>query len=546
MGQVTSVTQLSDLKPTDWAYQAVQSLVERYGCIVGYPNSTFRGNRAATRFELAAALNACLDVISDRFATKEDLQAVRRLQEEFAKELATLKGRVNNLEGRTAKLESQQFSTTTKLSGEAVVSIIAAGGGADVDGNQPNPIVAYRTRLNLVTSFTGKDTLITGLQAFNFGGGLVGGNSVQNTLFPGAVLDSGSANVSFAPQFAGVDPTNLSSTAYNPNNIHLYKLLYVFPVAKGFTAFVFPKAEVTDAFPQIIPWASDSQGAISRFSGVNPVARLTTGTSGVGLPSGFGFIWSPSKIVNITGLYGSGGAANPTLGSGPFPGNTPLGSGFFPNDETSFIGALQATFKPNSKFDAAFNFAYAQHALNVLGTGLASGGLLGTGGDTFSVPGSPNSLDQRVQIVGLGGTFTYRITPKIALSAYAAGIFVDAIGGKNTLGLTQAVGSNLRDFDGGAVYTSFMGGVQFNDVFLPGSTAAIIFGQPLHLEGLSGDASLPQGFDRARPFQLEAFYRFKVNENISVTPGAFVIFNPESNADNRTTAVGLIRTTFTF
>ncbi|MDM7327022.1 MAG: iron uptake porin, partial [Thermosynechococcus sp. Uc] len=77
--QVTSVSQLSDVSPTDWAYQALASLVEKYGCIVGYPDGTFRGNRAATRYEMAAALNACLDVISDRFATKEDLEAVRRL-----------------------------------------------------------------------------------------------------------------------------------------------------------------------------------------------------------------------------------------------------------------------------------------------------------------------------------------------------------------------------------------------------------------------------------------------------------------------------------
>ncbi|MGJ3246211.1 MAG: hypothetical protein ACFE0I_09075 [Elainellaceae cyanobacterium] len=34
MGQVTSVTQLSDVQPTDWAYEAVRSLVEQYGCIV--------------------------------------------------------------------------------------------------------------------------------------------------------------------------------------------------------------------------------------------------------------------------------------------------------------------------------------------------------------------------------------------------------------------------------------------------------------------------------------------------------------------------------
>jgi uncharacterized protein involved in exopolysaccharide biosynthesis len=38
MEQVTSVTQLSDVRPTDWAFQALQSLVERYGCIAGYPD----------------------------------------------------------------------------------------------------------------------------------------------------------------------------------------------------------------------------------------------------------------------------------------------------------------------------------------------------------------------------------------------------------------------------------------------------------------------------------------------------------------------------
>jgi hypothetical protein len=35
--QVTSVSQLSDVQPTDWAFQALQSLVEKYGCIAGYP-----------------------------------------------------------------------------------------------------------------------------------------------------------------------------------------------------------------------------------------------------------------------------------------------------------------------------------------------------------------------------------------------------------------------------------------------------------------------------------------------------------------------------
>jgi Carbohydrate-selective porin, OprB family./S-layer homology domain. len=125
--QVTSVSQLSDVKPTDWAFQALQSLVERYGCIAGYPDGTYRGNRAMTRYEFAAGLNACLDKVRElitagttNLITKEDLGIVQRLQEEFAAELATLRGRVDTLEARSAELEANQFSTTTKLSGQVL------------------------------------------------------------------------------------------------------------------------------------------------------------------------------------------------------------------------------------------------------------------------------------------------------------------------------------------------------------------------------------------------------------------------------------------
>ena len=45
LAQINSVSSLSDVQ-TDWAYEALRSLVERYGCIVGYPDQTYRGNRA--------------------------------------------------------------------------------------------------------------------------------------------------------------------------------------------------------------------------------------------------------------------------------------------------------------------------------------------------------------------------------------------------------------------------------------------------------------------------------------------------------------------
>ncbi|NJL68197.1 MAG: iron uptake porin, partial [Microcoleus sp. SM1_3_4] len=262
--QVTSVSQLSDVRPTDWAFQALQSLVERYGCIAGYPDGTFRGNRAMTRYEFAAGLNACLDKVNEliragtgNLATKDDLTALQRLQEEFAAELATLRGRVDALEARTSELEANQFSTTTKLSGEAIISV------ADTtknDRNETQTVLNYRVRLNLLTSFTGKDTLITGLQAYN-----INSFGPQLGLSTGAFsgLSDSQAKLSFEPQFPGINPQTLSSVS--ANSVELYKLLYVFPVSNSFTLFAGPKAETSDAFAAITPFAGEGQEAVSRF-----------------------------------------------------------------------------------------------------------------------------------------------------------------------------------------------------------------------------------------------------------------------------------------
>ena len=109
--QVTSITQFSDVQPTDWAYQALSNLIERYGCVAGYPNGTFRGKHSLSRWEAAALLNACLDRVT------EITDELRRLMKEFEKELAITKARVDGLEAKVGELEATQFSTTTKLTG---------------------------------------------------------------------------------------------------------------------------------------------------------------------------------------------------------------------------------------------------------------------------------------------------------------------------------------------------------------------------------------------------------------------------------------------
>jgi hypothetical protein len=161
--QVTSITQFSDVRPTDWAYQALSNLVERYGCVAGYPNGTFVGGQAMTRFEAAALLNACLDRVTE---TTDELQ---RLLNEFGNELAVLKGRVDGLEGRVGNLEATQFSTTTKLKGE-VNFVLGGVPGLETNSGDTvgNTAFNYDVRLNFDTSFTGRDLLRTRLRSSNF------------------------------------------------------------------------------------------------------------------------------------------------------------------------------------------------------------------------------------------------------------------------------------------------------------------------------------------------------------------------------------------
>ncbi len=158
--QVTSVSQFTDVRPTDWAYQALANLVERYGCVAGYPDGTFKGRQAMTRYEAAALLNACLDRVTE--VTDE----LRRLMAEFEQELAVLKGRVGGLEAKVGELETHQFSTTTRLSGLATFVL----GGVRNHPAGEAVTFNYDLQLNFDTSFTGKDLLRTVLRAGNFDG----------------------------------------------------------------------------------------------------------------------------------------------------------------------------------------------------------------------------------------------------------------------------------------------------------------------------------------------------------------------------------------
>jgi len=181
--QVTSVGSFHDVRPTDWAYQALANLVDRYGCGAGYPNGSFRGGNSISRYEAAALLLACLERV------QESTDELRRLSKEFQAELAQLRGRVDGLEARVGRLVVDQFSTTTTLSGQAtyVVGANGFGGSArDLVGASRRgwggTTFLYDLQLSLDTSFTGKDLLRTVLRDGNFGRSPFGGGGPTGQL----------------------------------------------------------------------------------------------------------------------------------------------------------------------------------------------------------------------------------------------------------------------------------------------------------------------------------------------------------------------------
>jgi Carbohydrate-selective porin, OprB family/S-layer homology domain len=505
--QVTSVSQLSDVQPTDWAFQALQSLVERYGCIAGYPDGTFRGNRAATRYELAAALNACLDQISDRFATKEDLETVKALQEEFKAELATLKGRVDGLEARTATLEAQQFSTTTKLSGEVVMIGAEAFTTDDkkvvATGTPTVPLNArffsgYRVRLNFDTSFTGEDRLRVRLQARDTA------NLNSNTI-DGVVVPT-----------TGTNMGRLGFDGSTGGNFELDDLWYKFPIGKKTKVTVIAKSGefndfVGDTFNPYL--SSSATGALSRFGRFNPIYRFGDSSNSAGVVANYKF--NDQFAASIGYL-----AAAPTNSVGPTGG---LFGGTY-----SVLAQLEV--KPTKDLGLGLTYVHSfEEANNVNGVQTANSLTGGTGSGLGGQPFGNNPMSSN----SVGVEANWKAAKWVNFSGWAGASFAERSNGANA----------------SATVANWAIAAAFPDLFMEGNLGALIVGQEPTLIGGSIKPTCSgavQGAECGRNFHLEALYKIKVNGNISVTPGLIVILNPQNNENNGTEFVPVIRSTFTF
>ena len=497
--QVTSISQFYDVKPTDWAYQALSNLIERYGCVAGYPNGTFKGGQAMTRFEAAALLNACLDRVTE--VTDE----LKRLMKEFQKELAILKGRVDGLDARVCELEANQFSTTTKLTGYAafVLGGNSYGGNGNVvtsaqfagagllplsdrslknyaKATQGGTSFNYDVRLDLDTSFTGKDLLRTRLRAGNFGASAYNGASTTNI-----------------SRLSGME-TAFESTAANV--VEINRMFYKFPVGDGFNVIVGPRVRQDD---MLAMWPS---------------------------------AYPADTVLDIFTYAGAPGAYSMNLGGGA--GVTYAKNGF--NASLNYVSANANSGNPseggigtdgaNSTFTAQLGYAGTNYGLAFAYTFGQNGAQLYGGNAT------PLALS------AFAGT-----NSNYGLSAYWSPKetgFIPSIStgwGYSTLAATEGSGIEITAAQNWYV------GLQWADAFLKGNTLGMAFGQPTFATSQFKDK--PNDGNYA----WEWWYKFQVTDNISVTPAIYYLSAPTgaigrevAGGNALTNFGGLVKTTFKF
>jgi hypothetical protein len=506
--QVTSISQFSDVKPTDWAYQALSNLVERYGCVAGYPNGTFKGGQAMTRYEAAALLNACLDRVTE---TTDEL---KKLMQEFEKELAVLRGRVDGLEAKVGELQASQFSTTTKLSGQATFVVgantfsgSAINTGANTVNRAPNEFTGrprtpvplpnattfnYDVQLTFDTSFTGKDLLRTNLRAGNFGNSVFGGEPHS--------LGLAELEVAFEEDCGtGVDCGDVVS---------IDKLFYQWPLGGGITATLGARVGQEDMlalWPSVYP--SDTILNVMTVNGA-PAAYSKNLGAGAGL-------WWQSNGFSISTNYvaANGDSGNPSV-------SVEDGGGGIGNRNSGATGSVQLGYQ-QEQWGLAAIWTYVQP-------------------ETQFVPGTTpfthSAIDHNLNA---------------ATNAWGLSAFWQPLRSGWLPSLSLGWGINTTTYSTpqprGSLSTSqsWMVGLQWTDVFQKGNDFGFAVAQPVFATALNDGVTPNDG-----NYVWEWWYKIQVTDNITVTPALIYLSRPFGQVtpagESFSQFGGLVKTTFRF
>ena len=538
--QITNVDSLRDVNPGDWAYEALRSLVDRYGCIAGFPDGTYRGSQPLSRYQFAAGLNSCLEQIerliaSSETVVREDLETIQRLNEEFAVELASVAQRVDSLENRTAFLEDNQFSTTTKLDGLVWFNLTGAAADGDVlvettDLSVPSvirqpgrdPVTGEPTALEVTdnpeitlsdlvwltfeTSFTGKDVLTTRLAVGN-------GDSPANVFASAGTYNT--FGIPFTDQTAGVQGEGNSEVV-------IHDLSYNFPVGDNFRIVIGPQINWYVYF--------DNNAYTFFLTGASSFNSIgSTLSNAIDRGSGAVVLWDISEKLKLN--IGYMGESTEFLPSPPFNTASDPDEGVFGGTNTS---TAEITFSPTDTVNARLMYNYTH--LNASDNGIIGGVASEPLQNGLADAGVGRGLDVNPEDGGLKDSFSHTI-----------GFNFDwAIASKFGIFARYTYASvTLKPIDKTVNVQSIQAGLAFPDVGKEGALGVFSFLIPFDIT--NGEEFLVSGVgDGGTQYEFELSYFYPVNDNIAVVPAFYLISNPNNFDDNPNIYVGNLRMQFSF
>ncbi len=366
---------------------------------------------------------------------------------------------------------------------------------------QDNVVLSDRVRLNLVTSFTGKDQLFARLEANNTN--------------------------SFSGVVTGTNMTRTSWDANNDNNIVMGKLYYRFPVSDQLNVIVDAiGGEFYDNFNTVNPLLSSTPvGSLSRFGRFSPIYRVSNTSSASNTGSGVSANFKFSDAITLSAGYLARRGSDPNPGRGLFDG--------------SYATLVQLAIQPNKDATLALTYGHSY-----LSGGAGDVTVSGSYGSAFANTPFGSTIATSSNQYGLEAS--YRFNPKFVISGWTGYTQAKAQTSSGSNPTTNVVNKgDQADIWNWAVTLAFP------DLGKKGNLGGIIFGQPPKVTSNDfGPVVLTPTTNRREDsdtsFHVEALYRYQVNSSLSITPGLIVIFNPEHNSNNDTIYTGVVRATFRF
>jgi Carbohydrate-selective porin, OprB family len=515
--QINQATEATEIKPGDWAYQTLQSLNTKYSCA-----DAPTGNHTLSREEFATSLNGCIQSI-EQLVARRPRRALKKRRVAPAPEVVTpppaapemappppepvqppapVEPQVSQQDLDQLKQLVQSFST--ELQGvDARIKALDGRITALKDQSFSTTTKLVGEAIFAVTGLAGgpnsasRNTIFSDRVRLNFRSSFTGKDLLLVRL-------QSRNSTSFAGTPSGTNMTRLGFEGNDNNNTTLQRLQYQLPLAATTKVFIESVgSEFNDNYYTFNPeHQAAGTGAVTRFGRFNPVYRLSGEGAGIGVDHKF------SPNLGLVLSY-----AVPTVGGVETVNNPLAGNGLFNGSNVLFS---QLTLKPSDDVSLGLIYARSYHSA---GTGVSGN----TGSTIANNPFSsaPTSANQ------------YSLAASVNLSK---DLILSAWGG-----LTQAQRETAAG--GKADIWNYAVTLAAKDFGSKGSTLGFVVGmQPK----VTSNTAINTRVDSGTGLHLETFYKYKVSDNLYITPGLLMLTNPEHNSATPTEYLGTIRTTFVF